>query len=567
MAVDNIGEALLLLSKVSGKLNDKIDNLEKTISKTTGGVDSKPKRFIEKPKPVIVSDFGRKAEKDLQLALKPSDEKDDKDPEKKNGFGFVKKLIGPALLVLGGLAALVTGLMSDGPLKGLLNILSKSGIVGGIKLFEKMASKQIGKFTAMFAKILPKNLFDNVIKSAKGFLGNIGKFLLAPFKKLVGKGGAKALFGTIGKLFTKTLTPIIKRIPGIGSLISWGFAVSRFKKGDIVGGLIDVASGIATLFPGIGTGISIGLDVLNAFLDMKKDPEEVKPKGEGFNLGKFFGNIKDKILNNFPIKNLMEFYSGAGNVVKGNFKEGFKQMAFAIPFMKPLSDFIFGTVEESKDESGKFSFKQFFGNIKDKIITSILKILPEKILGVSIRARAAKMLGVDLGSISDDEMSIEEGIKGGASEKEMKGAGFKEFTKFAEKNDKDIIGDNKGYDKMSEDEKLKLYAAYKKEKGIEVESKVKENIQVKNDVISSEIGKKVNDVDSDNSLDKDTFSVATNNTIEITARQNALLETNNALLTQILEKINSGGTVINNSSSNIVNNQNSSSFRDMQFAV
>ena len=534
MAVDNIGEALLLLSKVSGKLNDKIDNLGKTISKTTGAVDGKPKRFIEKPKPVIVSDFGRKAEKDLQLALKPSDE-EDKDPEKKSGFRFIKKLIGPALLVLGGLAALVTGLMSDGPLKGLLNILSKTGIIGGIKLFEKMASKQIGKFTAMFAKILPKNLFDNVIKSAKGFLGNIGKFLLAPFKKLVGKGGAKALFGTIGKLFTKTLTPVIKRIPGIGSLISWSFAVSRFKKGDVVGGLIDVASGIATLFPGAGTILSIGLDVLNAFLDMKKDPDDVKPKGEGFSLGKFFENIKDKILNNFPIKNLMEFYSGAGNVVKGNFKEGFKQMAFAIPFMKPLSDFIFGTVEESKDESGKLDFKKFFGGIKDKILRSVLKILPKKF---GIRSKAAKLLGIDMGPVQDD-----------LPENDDLPAGYKKgdiTPQEVEKYKEDTEG-------MSVGEANEYIRAQRK------------GIKVQNTVIDGAINNKSNEEKTDNSLDKITFSNATNSTIEITAKQNTLLEKNNILLTQILEKINNGGNVINttNNTSIMQNNNGIKQFREM----
>lgn len=511
MAVDNIGEALLLLSKVSGKLNDKIDNLEKTISKTTGAVDSKPKRFIEKPKPVIVSDFGRKAEKDLQLALKPSDE-EDKDPEKKSGFGFIKKLIGPALLVLGGLAALVTGLMSDGPLKGFLKILSKGGLIGGIKLFQKSLDKQLGKFGASFAKILPKNLFDNVIKSAKGFLGNIGKFLLAPFKKLVGKGGAKALFGTISKLFTKTLKPLLKRIPGIGSLISWSFAVSRFKSGDIVGGLIDVASGIATLFPGIGTGLSIGLDVLNAFLDMKKDPEEVKPKGEGFDLGKFFGNIKDAIMNNYPIKNLVEFYSGAGKVISGNFKEGFTQMAFAIPFFKPLSEFIFGTVEESKDESSKLDFKKFFGGIKDKILNSVLKILPEKILGVSVRARVAEKLGIDMGPVKDDLP-----------------AGYKEgdvTPQEIEKYKNDIEG-------MGAGEANEYIRAQRK------------GIKVQNTVIDGAINNKSNEEKTDNSLDKITFSNATNSTIEITAKQNALLEKNNILLTQILEKINGSGNIIN----------------------
>ena len=75
-----------------------------------------------------------------------------------------------------------------------------------------------------------------------------------------------------------------------------------------------MASGIATLFPGVGTALGIGLDVLNAFLDMKKGGEDgVKPAGSGFSIGDFFGKVKDKIMNNFPIKNLVEFWGGAQN--------------------------------------------------------------------------------------------------------------------------------------------------------------------------------------------------------------------------------------------------------------
>ena len=420
MAEATIGEALNILSKVSVNVDNRLKTLESAIGKTIGSSTGGDKLFKPGPKkkeklvkeasPVIVTDFGRKAEQDLAKANASGElEKQSNDPGK-GGMGFIKKLIGPALLILGGLAALVTGIMSDGPLKGLFNILSKGGIIGGVKLFQKMAGKQLAKFTGQFAKIMPKNLFKNVIETAKGFLGNIGKFLLAPFKKLAGKGGAKALFGTIGKLFTKFLKPVLKRIPGIGSLISWGFAISRFKQGDLIGGLIDVASGIATLFPGIGTGISIGLDVLNAFIDVKKGKEDkVKPGGAPGGIGAFFGKIKNAIMNNFPIKNLMQFYTGVGKVFSGDFKEGFTQMAFALPFMKPLGDFIFGKIDEETVEKSKgalASLRGFFAPIKDKLLRKVLNILPETILGVSVRARVGELLGINMGPVEDDMEAI-----------------------------------------------------------------------------------------------------------------------------------------------------------------
>ena len=116
-----------------------------------------------------------------------------------------------------------------------------------------------------------KNLLgfvDGVKIMIGGFIKSFSKLVAKPIGKIMGKVGAKGFFTSITKVFGKFLKPVLKRIPGIGSLISWGFAYSRFKNGDLIGGMIDLASGIATLFPGVGTGIGIGLDILNAFLDL-----------------------------------------------------------------------------------------------------------------------------------------------------------------------------------------------------------------------------------------------------------------------------------------------------------
>ena len=302
----------------------------------------------------------------------------------KGGGSWLKKLIGPALLVLGGLSALVTGLLSDGSAKGLLKILAKVGIGGGVKWF---ASK-----------------FKGIGKSVGKMFKSFGSILLKPFKFL--KGGAiKTFFKGMGKKVGILLKPILKRIPGIGSMISWAFAYSRFKKGDVVGGLIDVASGIATLVPGYGTAIGIGLDVLNAFLDYKKGKEEkVKPAGSGFKMGEFFGKIKDKIMTSFPIKNLMEFWGGAADVVGGDIKGGLQRMAFAIPFAKPLADWLFGATNEGGERGGGALAKA--GNVmmelKSTLAKKMLSMLPEKMFGISIRARLGKMFGVDMGTVNDE---------------------------------------------------------------------------------------------------------------------------------------------------------------------
>lgn len=182
--------------------------------------------------------------------------------QEKSSSGGLGLLGGGIALLLGGLAALVTGLMTDGPFKGILKILSKAGLSGGIKLLQTAAKVFIGGLKELI--MAPINLLDDAAK----FIGKI-------FGKEAYKAILKPLRGITG-LFTKMLsglvkfvTPLLKKLPLIGTVISWGFAYSRFKTGDVVGGIIDVLSGIASIFPGVGTAIAIGLDVLNAFLDVK----------------------------------------------------------------------------------------------------------------------------------------------------------------------------------------------------------------------------------------------------------------------------------------------------------
>ena len=124
MADTTIADALLLISKVSSSTEKRLSLLEKVIGKTVSSTKENtsparviekvvgekisalkpapaPRQVVEKAKPVIVTDFGKKAENDLSV-LKDDDSKDakgEKEPEK-GGMGFIKKLIGPALLVL-----------------------------------------------------------------------------------------------------------------------------------------------------------------------------------------------------------------------------------------------------------------------------------------------------------------------------------------------------------------------------------------------------------------------------------------------------------------------------------
>jgi len=172
-------------------------------------------------------------------------------------------------------------------LGGILKIDKLFSADGQIGKLEKLGNKiskipdKLGKlFSSMFSKI------SNVLSS----LGAIPKAIMKFFSNMGGSGLGKVIGsvtklagGSIFKLLGVGLKQIAKRIPFIGALISFKDAYDRIKSGDVVGGLISIGSGIASFFPGIGTVISIGLDVLNMFLDKKAaDPNSAVSKIKNF---------------------------------------------------------------------------------------------------------------------------------------------------------------------------------------------------------------------------------------------------------------------------------------------
>lgn len=407
MAADNLAEVLSLLTKVSSSMDARLAKLEKTIGNNKMAIsknspeEKKPREVVKKAQPVIVTDFGRKAEQDLsKLGDGGGEGGSGKDGKDKSGLGGLGKLILPAILAAGSLAALFKGLKdAGGPLTGISKILGK----GGLQVSLKMFSKALKPFAS----------------GLKSFVDDFIKLVSKPIGKIMGKVGGKAFFTTITKTFAKFLKPVLKRIPGIGSLISWGFAYSRFKNGDLIGGMIDLASGIATLFPGVGTGIGIGLDILNAFLDVKAAKAEEKGQSKGDMLKEFFGKIMDKIKNSFPIKNIMGFVGGIKKVIGGDVKGGFMEIAENLPgfqFFKSLVGMFKEQVAAATGDDGKFSFKKFFGGIKNLLFKGILKLIPKSIFGFKLRKKVAGWMGIEYTDDSADEPIIEEEASVGEDE-------------------------------------------------------------------------------------------------------------------------------------------------------
>ena len=104
-----------------------------------------------------------------------------------------------------------------------------------------------------------------------GYTGPVASTVAKTAKNVGGKNIAKTLTKTGGKSLGKSL---LKKIPVVGAIAGIGLGLSRAMKGDFTGALGEVASGAASLVPGIGTGASLAIDGMLMARDMKKATED-----------------------------------------------------------------------------------------------------------------------------------------------------------------------------------------------------------------------------------------------------------------------------------------------------
>ena len=220
-------------------------------------------------------------------------------------MGSLKEEMGPQFQ---GVAVMITKAISGGLWKGafkLANVFS-FGLTGQIGKLFSFIMKPVAALGEYFSK-MGGGLIDDVVKFGAGTTGVVGKFkaFFGGIAKYFTSGGvlgklttpmkavSKLMGGGLLKILGNLLKGVAKRIPFIGALISFKDAYDRFSSGDITGGLISIGSGIASTFPGVGTAISIGLDVLNAFLDSKS---ETSGQGKASLIGNFIGGLVDKLI-------------------------------------------------------------------------------------------------------------------------------------------------------------------------------------------------------------------------------------------------------------------------------
>tara|TARA_B100001250_G_scaffold406683_1_gene426165 strand:- start:68 stop:2146 length:2079 start_codon:yes stop_codon:yes gene_type:complete len=119
---------------------------------------------------------------------------------------------------------------------------------------------------------LPGGSKPLVQQGKKNFMSRIGKYL---GREGTEKAGKKVLGKGLGKSFGK-------KIPVLGLGLGALFAAERLARGDWGGALLELASGTASMFPTIGTGLSVGIDGALMARDMASMQNGGIPLGQNF---------------------------------------------------------------------------------------------------------------------------------------------------------------------------------------------------------------------------------------------------------------------------------------------
>ena len=178
------------------------------------------------------------------------------------------------------------------PLKEMVNkmwsyvddIVVKVGSFLGLTKNTKLAA-EVGELTATATKV------SSAATSAATEVGEVAAKAVSSEVSLAAKAagatgttaaiateGAESAAKVAGATAGKTAG---KLIPGIGLGLSLFFGAKRLMEGDLAGASMELASGVAGLFPGVGTAIAIGLQGALIARDLDYNPLETKRLEDG----------------------------------------------------------------------------------------------------------------------------------------------------------------------------------------------------------------------------------------------------------------------------------------------
>lgn len=158
-----------------------------------------------------------------------------------------------------------------------------------VKLFDKVIDMLGPKLTGAIAAILiGYKLFGGkitslIFKMTRGIFKGIGSLTTYIGKKLFSKVATKAATKAAGKVATKAAGKVaaktagrslLKKIPLVGAVAGLAFGAGRLFSGDWKGAAAEVASGVASTIPGVGTAVSLAVDAGLAARDINNETKE-----------------------------------------------------------------------------------------------------------------------------------------------------------------------------------------------------------------------------------------------------------------------------------------------------
>lgn len=192
------------------------------------------------------------------------------------------------------------------------------------------AFKEVGGLSAGIGKSI--KTAQNSIKSIQSIFKTFGR--LPKFIEKLGLGkGLGAVTKSIGKSIGKGLgKQALKKIPLIGTAMSIWMAIERWNKKDYLGAFLEIGSGIAAIFPGVGTLISIGIDLVN----LERDTGMLGKSKFGQSVQNAVKAIPENFIMMIPgIGTIYGLAKSIGLFQKGDKKEGLKMLGKSIASIIP----------------------------------------------------------------------------------------------------------------------------------------------------------------------------------------------------------------------------------------
>lgn len=130
----------------------------------------------------------------------------------------------------------------------------------------------------------------------------------------------------------------LKFIPLLGPLINFGMSYKAFKDGNIVEGLWELTSGVAGLIPGVGTAISVGMDIVKMIYESTATTDG---QGNKQSFGSWLGDVAKKVgswlwekvkAGNIPLFSAAyRLGESIGMMLTGDVSGGLKNLLLVLP--------------------------------------------------------------------------------------------------------------------------------------------------------------------------------------------------------------------------------------------